>query len=48
MIDRELLRDDGILIVRPKAALGAKDFEALAADVDPFGHATHRQSFCPC
>lgn len=36
MIRHELLRDRGVLIVHPEGALRAKDFAALAADVDPF------------
>jgi len=36
MLHHELLRDRGILIVKPDAALRAEDFSALAAAVDPY------------
>jgi len=36
MIQYELLRDRGILILRPEAALRAEDFTALAGAVDPY------------
>ena len=36
MIDHELLRDQGILIVSPRGKLKQEDFEALAQVVDPF------------
>lgn len=36
MIDYELMADEGILIVRPRAPLEQADFEALSAAVDPF------------
>jgi len=36
MLTHELLKDDGILILRPQAALEAADFEALAKEVDPY------------
>lgn len=36
MLIHELLKDEGILIIRPQAALEAADFEALAKEVDPY------------
>jgi hypothetical protein len=36
MLNHELLKDDGILVVNPEGALEASDFEALAGEVDPF------------
>jgi hypothetical protein len=36
MIDFELLRDAGVLIVAPKGALTAEDFRAVASTVDPY------------
>ena len=36
MIKHELLRERGILILRPEAALRAEDFAALAGVVDPY------------
>lgn len=36
MLSHELLKDEGILVVRPQAALEAADFEALAKEVDPY------------
>ena len=44
MIDFELLRDAGVLIVTPKGALSAEDFRAVSSTVDPYisehGHLT--------
>jgi hypothetical protein len=36
MLTHELLRDDGILILRPQGPLEAGDFTSLAAVVDPY------------
>ena len=36
MVDHELLRTEGILILRPKGRLEATDFEKLAKEVDPY------------
>jgi len=36
MIAHELLRDKGILIVKPEGPLEQTDFEALAKEVDPY------------
>ncbi|MCR4300286.1 MAG: STAS/SEC14 domain-containing protein [Sulfuricaulis sp.] len=36
MIQHELRRDTGILIVTPQGPLEAKDFETLAREVDPY------------
>jgi hypothetical protein len=36
MVEHELLRTDGILIVRPKGRLEAADFEKLAQEIDPY------------
>jgi tRNA U38,U39,U40 pseudouridine synthase TruA len=36
MLQHELLRDRGILILKPDGALRAEDFTALTADVDPY------------
>src|SRR5262245_23326159 len=36
MIQHELLREPGILILKPQGALRAEDFTALAATVDPY------------
>ena len=36
MISHELLRDKGILIVKPLGPLEQADFETLAREVDPY------------
>ena len=36
MIEFELLRDAGVLIVAPKGALTAEDFRAVSRTVDPY------------
>ena len=36
MLDYELLENDGILVLRPRGALEASDFEAVAGVVDPY------------
>src|SRR5262249_54863257 len=36
MIEAELLRDKGILVITPKGALSADDFRRVAALVDPY------------
>jgi hypothetical protein len=36
MLEHELLRTEGLLILRPKGRLEAADFERLARDVDPY------------
>jgi hypothetical protein len=36
MIQHELLREQGILILKPEGALRAEDFTALAGVVDPY------------
>ena len=36
MIQHELLRDRGILILKPDGALRAEDFATLAAAIDPY------------
>jgi len=36
MVEYELLRTEGILILRPKARLEAGDFEKLAREIDPY------------
>ena len=36
MIQHELLREKGVLIIKPGGALRAEDFTALAGAVDPF------------
>ena len=36
MIQHELLREKGVLIIKPDGALRAEDFAALAAAVDPY------------
>jgi tRNA U38,U39,U40 pseudouridine synthase TruA len=36
MIQHELLRDKGILIVTPQGPLEQKDFDMLASEVDPY------------
>jgi hypothetical protein len=36
MVNRELLRDDGILILRPEASLEASDFQRIAQEIDPY------------
>jgi len=36
VIDSELRRDEGILIVTPRGPLEASDFERLAREVDPY------------
>ena len=36
MIDHELLREEGVLIVTPRGPLQAADFENLTREVDPY------------
>jgi SpoIIAA-like len=36
MLEFELLRDAGVLVVEPRDALTAQDFQAVAQTVDPF------------
>ena len=36
MIDHELLRDEGVLVIRPKGALEATDFQTVTNEVDPY------------
>jgi tRNA U38,U39,U40 pseudouridine synthase TruA len=36
MVDYELRRSEGILIIRPKGALEASDFQRITHEVDPF------------
>ena len=36
MVDYELLRSEGILVIRPKASLEATDFQKIAQEVDPY------------
>ena len=36
MVEHELLRAEGILILRPKGRLEAADFEKLAQEIDPY------------
>jgi hypothetical protein len=35
MVSHELLRDEGILIIRPSASLEASDFQSIASEIDP-------------
>jgi hypothetical protein len=46
MIGFELLRDKGILIVRPSGPLAASDFRELAATVDPTSRRTASWADC--
>src|SRR5262245_42564322 len=36
MVNSELLKDDGILIIRPAGSLEAADFQKIAQEVDPY------------
>ena|SRR5215475_15328403 len=36
MLNHELLRDEGILIIRPEGSLEASDFQAIAQEIDPY------------
>jgi hypothetical protein len=36
MVDFELLREDGILVIRPQSSLEAADFQRIAEEVDPY------------
>src|SRR4051794_24632182 len=36
MVDYELLRSEGMLILRPKGRLEAADFESVAREIDPY------------
>jgi hypothetical protein len=36
MLHHQLLKNRGILIITPEGPLGAKDFQELAAEVDPY------------
>lgn len=42
MVDYELRREEGILILSPKGRLEASDFEKLAQEVDPYIEANGR------
>ena len=42
MVNHELLRDEGILIIRPEGSLEASDFQRIAEEVDPYIEATGR------
>jgi len=36
MVNYELLRDEGILIIHPEGSLEASDFQKIAQEVDPY------------
>ena len=36
MVDHELRRDEGILVMRPKGSLEAADFQKIAQEIDPY------------
>ena len=36
MVEYDLLREDGVLVLRPKDRLAAADFEAVAREIDPY------------
>src|SRR6478752_4006271 len=36
MVNYELLRDEGILILRPEGSLEASDFQKIAEEIDPY------------
>jgi hypothetical protein len=36
MVEYELLRDEGILIIRPRGSLEVSDFQRIAAEIDPY------------
>ena len=36
MVSHELLRDEGILIIRPEGSLAASDFQNIAQEIDPY------------
>jgi len=36
MVEYELLKEDGILVIRPRASLEAADFQRIAQEVDPY------------
>ena len=36
MVNHELLRDEGILIIRPEGSLEASDFQKIAQEIDPY------------
>ena len=36
MVSHELLRDEGILIIRPEGSLEASDFQNIAQEIDPY------------
>jgi hypothetical protein len=36
MVNHELLRDEGILIIRPQGSLEAADFQKIAEELDPY------------
>jgi hypothetical protein len=36
MVDYELLREEGILVIRPQSALEAADFQRITHEVDPY------------
>jgi len=36
MVTSELLRDEGILVIRPEGSLEAADFQRIAHEIDPY------------
>lgn len=36
MVNHELLRDEGILVIRPEGSLEASDFQTIAQEIDPY------------
>lgn len=36
MVKHELLREEGILIIRPEGSLEASDFQNIAQEIDPY------------
>ena len=36
MVHHELLRDEGILVIRPQTSLEAADFQSIANEIDPY------------
>ncbi len=42
MVEYEVLRDEGILIIRPRDSLEASDFQRIAAEIDPYIEANGR------
>jgi SpoIIAA-like len=44
MVQHELLRDKGVLIIKPDGPLGERDFQSIAGEIDPYIEANGKLS----